>query len=102
MIKAVFSKENGLYSGFDLCGHAEFAEYGQDIVCASVSSAAQLVINTITDHFCDDAEVYVQENRLGISIRSGCDASHKLIASFKEHLGFIGEEFPHTIKITVK
>ena len=40
----IFQTSSGKYTGFRMNGHAEYAEYGQDIVCAAVSA---LVINTI-------------------------------------------------------
>ena len=66
MIKAVFYKKNGGLSGFSLSGHAGWGESGSDVVCASVSSAAELVCNTVTDFFNDEAEVSVLENKLAL------------------------------------
>lgn len=48
MINITFFKEDYIL-GFEIQGHSGSAESGQDIVCASVSSAAYLVVNTITD-----------------------------------------------------
>lgn len=101
MIKAVFFKDNGRLSGFSLSGHAGYGTSGNDIACASVSSAAELVCNTITDFFGDEAEVRVLDNRLILRLKSGCgEASVKLIESFHAHLGFISEEFPRSIGIS--
>ena len=50
MIKAVFSfdaKENPI--GFHIEGHAGYKDSGEDIVCASVSSPAYMVANTLTE-----------------------------------------------------
>ncbi|MBR3772474.1 MAG: ribosomal-processing cysteine protease Prp [Clostridium sp.] len=55
MIKiTVFRDDNGICQGFQCLGHAEYDEYGQDIVCAAVSI---LVVNTINsiEEFTDDA-----------------------------------------------
>lgn len=54
MIRVNVEKEKGNYHKFNIEGHAEYAEAGQDIVCAAVSA---LVINTINsiDEFTDDA-----------------------------------------------
>ena len=38
MIKVKYSIENNNYTSLDVKGHAEFAEYGKDLICASVSS----------------------------------------------------------------
>ncbi len=103
MIQAVFFKENGCLSGFSISGHSGFAESGRDIVCACVSSAAMLTVNTITDFFIDGGEVVYEENLLGIKLKnSSSEASYKLIESFHTHLRFIEEEYPLNIEITVK
>ncbi len=49
----VFLSPDGSYKGFRLCGHAGYAESGNDIVCAAVSL---LTINTINaiERFTDD------------------------------------------------
>ena len=100
MIKAVFFKENGCLSGFSVSGHAGFAESGSDVVCAAVSSAAELVCNTITDFFGDEALVSVDENKLSLRMKSSGEYSLRLIESFYTHLGFIAEEYPRTIQIS--
>ena len=51
MIVAKFFKSSRKFIGFQISGHAGFAESGYDIVCASVSSAVQLTANNITEIF---------------------------------------------------
>ncbi|MBR3068810.1 MAG: ribosomal-processing cysteine protease Prp [Lachnospiraceae bacterium] len=43
MIRAVFYRKNGSYTGFKARGHAGYGEEGTDIFCAAVSA---LTINT--------------------------------------------------------
>ena len=54
MIQVNVEKKQGNYRKFSIDGHAEYAEAGQDIVCAAVSA---LVINTINsiEEFTEDA-----------------------------------------------
>lgn len=40
-------KKNGNISSFQMSGHAEFAEYGQDIVCAGASAVSFGTVNAI-------------------------------------------------------
>ena len=51
---AIYENKKKECTGFKLSGHAEYAEYGQDVVCAAVSV---LVINTINaiECFTDDS-----------------------------------------------
>ena len=41
----VFRRPDGLLSGFDCRGHAEYADAGEDIVCAAVSALTQGTLN---------------------------------------------------------
>lgn len=54
MIQVQAVKENGCYKKFMIDGHADYADEGEDIVCAAVSA---LVINTINsiEEFTEDA-----------------------------------------------
>ena len=49
MITVQFYSQAGLLTGFSLDGHAGRGEEGEDLLCASVSSAAYMTANTITD-----------------------------------------------------
>ena len=40
----IYKNADNLITGYKLSGHADYSEYGSDIVCAAVSA---LVINTI-------------------------------------------------------
>lgn len=103
MIKAVFYKKNGQVSGFSITGHADFARYGKDIVCASVSSAAMLVMNTVTENefFGCNADVTCEDNLLKIMLNEKSECSEKLFLSFKKHLEIISQEFKGNISVSV-
>ena len=47
MTKVVFKKENGFWSRLEINGHANYANFGQDIVCAAISTAAIMSINLL-------------------------------------------------------
>ena len=49
MISIDFFAAQGALTGFSAHGHADTAPYGEDIVCAAVSSACLLTANTITE-----------------------------------------------------
>ena len=44
MTQITFYRTAAEYTGFTCSGHAQFADYGKDIVCAAISA---LVINTV-------------------------------------------------------
>ncbi len=47
MIKLIAYKNKLNYVGFKIDGHAEYAEHGEDIVCAAVSILSQTCINSL-------------------------------------------------------
>ena len=77
MIKVtIYRNKKHEYYGFDVEGHANFLEEGQDIVCAATSI---LVINTINsiEQLTKDETSYVQDEEAGsIKYRFSKVASH--------------------------
>lgn len=49
MITIRFRKKNDGYLSFEVDGHAEFADPGEDIVCAGVSAIAFMGINALLE-----------------------------------------------------
>ena len=94
MITARFFKRDGLYCGFIVSGHAGTDVYGKDIVCAGVSSAVMLAINTITDFFCADAVVKDKGNKIGLKLicPENDTPSRGMIYSLKKHRELLAEE----------
>ncbi len=77
-----------------MTGHAGYGVEGDDIVCSAVSSAVQLVCNTVTDFFHADADVAVGENRIELRLNSSDDPSVKLLDAFRDHMEYISEKYP--------
>ena len=102
MIKAnLFTTRDGSLVGFDISGHADFAERGQDIVCAAVSSAAFLVANTICEIIKLTAETDVDEQggmylRVNRSDASSCS---DVLLGFKLHLQGLEEQYPENLTV---
>ena len=101
MIKAVFYKKDGLFQGFRISGHSGYAEAGSDIVCASVSSAAMLAANIVTDHLLSRADVSAKDNILSLSLRTEDGDAPKIIAALCEHISAIAEDYEGTVNVTV-
>ena len=62
---SIYKNTENLITGFKLSGHADYSEYGSDIVCAAVSA---LVINTINsiESFTSDKFQLEQDEKMGI------------------------------------
>ena len=82
-LRIVFARREGRIYGFVVTGHAGYGEEGEDIVCSAVSSAVQLVCNTVTDFFNADADAAV-----------GDDPSEKLLEAFRDHMEYIQAKYP--------
>ena len=89
--------EKGIY-GFIIKVHSGYGEQGGDIVCAAVSSAAYMVINTITDIFGIKADITESDACLGIELRdSDAYKCGKLLQGLKLHLDGLREQYPEHI-----
>ncbi|MBE6849045.1 MAG: ribosomal-processing cysteine protease Prp [Ruminococcus sp.] len=98
MTKAVFTRKNGRLCRCSIKGHAGYAEHGQDIVCAAVSSAVQLTANLLTETFGENVQVSAKGDTINIRT-DGSDISVKLLEALSVHLQCISEEFPKQIKL---
>lgn len=44
MVNVKFSTQNGMFVGVECTGHCEYADQGEDIVCAALSSVIQTAV----------------------------------------------------------
>ncbi|MDE5564895.1 MAG: ribosomal-processing cysteine protease Prp [Oscillospiraceae bacterium] len=101
MIHAVFERKNGRLCGVQVNGHAGYAEEGQDIVCAAVSSAVQLTANLITDTFREKAKVRAAENVITVQLRQNTGNGAALLNGLYVHLQYLSEDYPRTIETEI-
>ncbi|MBP1754914.1 MAG: hypothetical protein H6Q59_1312 [Firmicutes bacterium] len=93
---SIYKNAENLVTGFKLSGHADYSEYGSDIVCAAVSA---LVINTINsiENFTSDRFSLDQDEKKGFIefhvISDLSNNSNLLISSLILGLQGIAEEY---------
>ena len=96
-----FRKLDGLFCGFRVFGHAGFAGYGKDIVCAAISSAVYLVVNTVVDvmhikprdlFFSDDGVVFLLND-------SDTDVCNFLLKGLFMHFVAISKDYPKNLLV---
>ena len=63
MTKVTIFYDNNLIAGFSMSGHANYNKSGQDIVCASLSTASIMTINGILDWIGLDYDEVVNANQ---------------------------------------
>lgn len=101
MIKATFIRSKGFYTAFSIEGHAGYADLGQDIVCAGVTSAVMTVLNGITECAGINADVEVSDNEIVLNLAERTITAEHFLSALKLQLELIEEEYNGTINITV-
>ena len=99
MTKATFYFDGNVPYGFLISGHSGFAESGEDIVCASVSSAAYMVANTITEILKADAEIAVDDGKMKLIVnKEQRHITKDILLGLKLHLESLEEQYPEFLE----
>lgn len=90
-------------NGFSVKGHCT-ADANDDLgrlVCASVSSAAYMAANTITDVVGDKADISVceEDGEMILKVFSPSDGTKIVLEGFKLHIQQLSEQYPDCIKV---
>ena len=100
MIRVAFLKRGKQLCGFEIQGHAGYAEQGRDIVCAAVSSAAYLTANTLTEVCGCRADVQETEGRLSVKVLSGEEsAAQTTLKGLQLHLEGLCAQYSKYIQL---
>ena len=97
MIKVEVTKNRIL-----LLGHANFDDYGKDIVCAAVSSVVITTIEAIARFDEEAININESQSKLEIIINKHDDITDKLIGNMLNLLNELVMKYPKNIKITNK
>ena len=99
MTKATFYFDGNVPYGFLISGHSGFAESGEDIVCASVSSVAYMVANTITEILKVNAEIKVNDGMMRLMVnKEQRHITKDILLGLKLHLEGLEEQYPEFIE----
>ncbi len=95
-----FITSRSVILGFELKGHSGFAEEGTDIVCAAVSSAAYMTVNTITDIIGLDADASAKDGYMMMRLSSQ-DAmkAQDILRGFELHMNELSQQYQNNIKV---
>ena len=99
MIKVVIEKDQSIYKKISILGHAMFADYGKDIVCAAASSIATTTINGILTLNKDSLSYDVSKEGLVIDIKSNDNNTQLLITNMINLFKELEEKYPTNIKV---
>ena len=91
-------------TGFTVSGHSGYAEAGQDIVCAAISTAVTMAEATINDVCGAKAKVRVKEDdaRITLTLPASCDeedAVQAVLSGMMLTLLSLREDYPDYIEV---
>lgn len=110
MTKAVFKKQNGLWTSLEVCGHSGYSTEGSDIVCAGISTAVIYSVNLldklIENHFdlTQDEDGYILVNNFKYDNISSekLEFIDLIFQNLYECLQTIEEDYPKNLKIKIE
>lgn len=109
MIKITFLTRDDLYVGLTSKGHAEYSDYGTDIVCSAVSSITQSlalgileVLGIKATYKVDESNGYLELGLPNIEDERLLDNSQVLFKTAFVSLKDIQSGYPSNIKVEVK
>ena len=106
MIKVKIKEASGRISSFEMSGHADFAEHGQDLVCAGASAVSFGAVNAIMELTGIEPEISQTESGyLKVGFPDGLDEKtdgqvQLLVRSMIVSLKTIEQDYEEYIKIT--
>ena len=103
MTEVRFLFENDILVGFHLNGHSTSSAYDDvgRLVCASISSAAYMTANTVTEIIGAYAvtEVDEKEGKMLLEVKSDYEEAMPVLLGFKLHMEQLSEQFTDYIKV---
>ena len=94
MIKIKVTEKN-----ISILGHANYDEYGKDIVCASVSSIVLCSVEAISNFDINAVDIKQTKDKLEIIINKNDDITQKLINNMLNCLKELEKKYPKNIQI---
>jgi uncharacterized protein YsxB (DUF464 family) len=101
MIRVEFTGTGSAVTGVSLTGHADYADAGEDIVCAAVTSAVQMAANGITEILKIPMPITLEENLLAFTLPQNADTTARaFLLALRLHLKILSRQYENTIAIT--
>ena len=100
MITVKFFTRSGEVRGFEVKGHSGLAERGNDILCAAVSSACYMTVNTLTEvlKLKVDAEVN-EDGYMKVILHDATDEAENLLKGFQVHITALAKDYRKNLKV---
>lgn len=87
MIKVKIKKKENFITGFTIKGHANYDEYGKDIVCAALSMLTFNTIDTFTDliKIGDRLNINIKDNLIEVELKDNILNDEKINLIFDKY-----------------
>ena len=106
MTTVTFHTEGSRITGFDAMGHSGYAQEGEDIVCAAVTSTVRLIECILNDVMGLCAAVKINERTAVISLRlpgslgqTAESTCQTLLTGMMVYLSELHNEYPENIEV---
>ena len=99
MIKVLISVKDNNIKQINIKGHADYDDYGKDIVCSSVSSITITTVNAILMFDKNYISYNEKKDNFEIIINENNDVTNKLIRNMINLLTELSQDYPKNIKI---
>ena len=98
MIKIRFTHSDGNLVAFSLSGHSGYAQQGEDIVCAAVSSAAYMTANTLTEILALQPDISLSDGKMTVELSSvEAVRAQDILRGFSLHMEELSKQYPDNI-----
>lgn len=101
MVRATYTKDENVHT-LSIGGHANYGEYGKDIVCAGVSSLVQALIGWIEENYYTAENINVEKKAGEVLI--SCEGNEDVSAVFRMTaigLEQIADAYPNHVQIDI-
>lgn len=98
MIKIKVNYNKKYITDFKITGHANFDDYGKDIVCAAVSSIVITSVNLALSFNEDIIEYTNSEGLIDVNIKSNNDIINKVFINMIDMLKDLEKQYSKNIK----
>lgn len=99
MIRININYHDNYINKITLKGHANYEDYGKDIVCAAVSATYLCTANAILSINNKSIEVLTDNDKQTIIVKEYNDITNKLLINMINCLKSLEKEYPNNIKL---
>ena len=102
MTNAIFNYTNNQIQSFKITGHADFAEYGYDIVCSGITTAVFTSLGLIKKYLNENAYDYKElDGTISLNFKETNQIVTDIIENLIEVLKNIERQYPKNLKIKI-